>query len=56
MKWGFNFWYSCENTTGYLYQLELYSGKKDKVELNQCNSHTRVLLMQNLHKDLTSCH
>ena len=34
VKWGFKFWYCCASTTGYLYQLELYLGKKDEVELN----------------------
>ena len=34
VKWGFKFWYRCASTTGYLYQLELYLGKKDEVELN----------------------
>ena len=34
IKWGFKFWYGCASTTGYLYSLELYLGKKNKVELN----------------------
>ena len=34
IKWRFKFWYRCASTIGYLYQLELYLGKKDEVELN----------------------
>ena len=33
-KWGFKFWYHCANSTGYLYQPEIYLGKKHEVELN----------------------
>ena len=34
IKWGLKFWCCCASATGYLYQLDLYLGKKDEVELN----------------------
>ena len=34
IKWGFKFWYRCASATGYLYQLDLYLGKKENVETN----------------------
>ena len=34
IKWGLIFWCCCASATGYLYQLDLYLGKKDEVELN----------------------
>ena len=34
IKWGFKFWFLCANKTGYLYQLDLYLGKKEKTEEN----------------------
>lgn len=34
IKWGFKFWYRCASSTGYLYQLELYLGKKESAEEN----------------------
>lgn len=34
IKWGFKFWFRCSSKTGYLYQLDLYLGKKDHVEYN----------------------
>ena len=34
IKCGFKVWYRCARTTCYLYQLELYLGKKDEIELN----------------------
>ena len=34
IKWCFKVWHRCAGTTGYLYQLELYLGKKDEVKLN----------------------
>ena len=30
IKWGFKFWFRCASPTGYLYQLDLYLGKKEK--------------------------
>ena len=30
IKWGFKCWYRCDNGTGYVYQLELYQGQKEK--------------------------
>ena len=29
IKWGFKFWYCCASETGYLYQFDLYLGKKE---------------------------
>ena len=34
IKWGFKFWYSCANETEYLYQFDLYFGKKESAEEN----------------------
>ena len=34
IKWGFKFWYCCASTTGFLYQLDLYLGKKEIIEYN----------------------
>ena len=34
IKWGFKYWYRCDSETGYVYQLELYQGRKKKMELN----------------------
>ena len=36
--WGFKFWFRCASKTGYLYQLDLYLGKKEKTEENLCPS------------------
>ena len=34
IKWGFKFWYRCASATRYLYQLDMYLGKKENVETN----------------------
>ena len=34
IKWGFRQWYRCDSETFYVYQLELYQGRKGKRELN----------------------
>ena len=34
IKWGFKYWYRCDSETGYVYQLELYQGRKEKRGLN----------------------
>ena len=34
IKWGLKFWFRCASKTGYLYQLDLYLGKKEKTEEN----------------------
>ena len=34
IKGGFKYWYRCDSETGYVYQLELYQGQKEKRELN----------------------
>ena len=34
IKWGFKYWYRYDRETSYLYQLELYQGRKEKRELN----------------------
>ena len=34
IKWGFKFWYRCASKTGYLYQFDLYLGKKESREEN----------------------
>ena len=35
IKWGFKYWYRCDSETGYVYQLELYQGRKEKRELSK---------------------
>ena len=34
ITWGFKFQFHCASKTGYLYQLDLYLGKKEKTEEN----------------------
>ena len=34
IKWGFRYWYRCDNETGYVYHLDFYQGWKEKRELN----------------------
>ena len=33
IKWGFKWWCRCCSKTGYLYEFDLYLGKKEKAEL-----------------------
>ena len=30
IKWGFKFWFRCASKTGYLYEMDMYLGKKEK--------------------------
>ena len=32
IRWGFKIWYRCASETGYLYQFDLYLGKKESTE------------------------
>ena len=32
IKWGFKFWFRCGSKSGYLYQFDMYLGKKSKTE------------------------
>ena len=34
IKWGFKFWFRCSSKTGYLYQMDIYLGKKQNTEFN----------------------
>ena len=34
MKWGFKFWSCCQSKSGYLYQMDIYVGRKQTPELN----------------------
>ena len=38
IKWGFKWWCRCSSTTGYLYDFNLYLGKKEKTEIELCES------------------
>ena len=38
IKWGFKYRYRSDSGTGYVYQLELYQGQKEKRELNLASS------------------
>ena len=33
-KWGFKWWFRCASSNGYLYEFDLYLGKKQNVEGN----------------------
>ena len=33
IKWGFKFWLRCDAVTGYLFQFDIYTGRKDTPEL-----------------------
>ena len=33
IKWGFKFWLRCDALTGYLYEFDIYTGRKDAPEL-----------------------
>ena len=33
IPWGFKFWQRCDGRTGYLYQLQFYTGKKEYPQL-----------------------
>ena len=40
IKWGFKYWYRCDSERGYVYQLELYQGrKKDNKSVMLLGSH-----------------
>ena len=32
IKWGFKIWFQCGSKSGYLYQFDMYLGKKSKTE------------------------
>ena len=32
IKWGFKFWFRCRSKSGYLYEFDMYLGKKAKTE------------------------
>ena len=34
IKWGFQFWFRCDSKTGYLYELDMYLGRKESIEYN----------------------
>ena len=34
IKWGFKFWFRCSNKIGYLYQMDIYLGKKQNTEFH----------------------
>ena len=34
VKWGFQFWFRCDSKTGYLYELDMYLGRKESIEYN----------------------
>ena len=53
IRWRFKYLYRCDSETGYVYQLELYQGRKEKRELNLGLS--VVLALCQVLKD-TYCH
>ena len=34
IKWGFKFWFCCSSKSGYLYQMDIYLGRKQTPEFN----------------------
>ena len=34
IKWGFKFWFRCDSRTGYLYDMDMYLGRKESTEYN----------------------
>ena len=32
IKWGFKFWFRCGSKSGYLYEFDMYTGKKQEAE------------------------
>ena len=34
IKWGFKFWFRCSSRSGYLYQMDIYLGRKQTPEFN----------------------
>ena len=34
IKWGFKFWFRCSSKSGYLYQMDIYLGRKQTSEFN----------------------
>ena len=34
IKWGFKFWFRCSSKSGYLYQMDIYLGRKQTLEFN----------------------
>ena len=34
IKWGFKFWFRCDSKTGYLYDMNMYLGRKESTEYN----------------------
>ena len=53
IKWSFKYWYRCDSETGYVCQLDLHQGRKEKKELNLDSS--VVLDLFKVLKD-TCCH
>ena len=48
IKWGFKFWFCCGSKSEYLYQFDMYLGKKSKTEFGLGES--VVILCENLKK------
>ena len=34
VKWGFKFWFYCSSKSGYMYQIDIYLGRKQTPEFN----------------------
>ena len=34
IKWGFKFWFCCGSKSGYLYEFDMYVGRKEKTEFS----------------------
>ena len=51
IKWGFRFWFQCGSKSGYLYQFDMYLGKKPKIGFGLRES-VVLSLCENLKKQL----
>ena len=50
IKWSFKFWFRYSSETGYLYQMDIYLGKKQNTEFN-LGEEVLCELFQQLHLD-----
>ena len=48
IKWGFKFWFRCSSKSGYLYQMDIYLGRKQTPEFNLGSSPAVLQLTKDL--------
>ena len=55
IKWGFKFWFRCSSKSGYLYQIDIYLGRKQSPEFNLGLEEEAVLqLTKDLERSLST--